>query len=166
MIVFDLDDTLLDTSGLLIPIADEKSYLDRISNPLPLMEGAKENLDYLSTRYTLLLLSFGQTKIQKQKIDSLGIKEKFNKIFIADQSKGESKQLYFKKIFLEFNLNKNEYLSIGNRRSTDIRMAKKESALTCLFEYGEHTNEKIEIPEDQPDFTIQHHHQLIKICKL
>ena len=53
LIVFDLDDTLLDTWRLLIPIARTQAFEDRIKQELPLMPGALENLKALSGKYKL-----------------------------------------------------------------------------------------------------------------
>ena len=56
-------------------------------------------------------------------------------------------------------------IEIG-RRSTDIRGAKKVGGLTCLFNYGEHMSEQPEVPEDNPDFEVTNHRELIQKCHL
>ncbi len=165
-IVFDLDDTLLDTTHLLLPIAKTPAFADKINQPLPLMDGARENLEYLGGKYSLYLLTFGDPKIQESKVRSMGIEKYFFQVFFADPSKSESKFQYFKKIKLSLKLTDAEFLSIGNRRSTDIRDAKKNGGLTCLFKYGEHSFDAIQQPEDHPDFEITHHQQLISKCQL
>lgn len=166
LIVFDLDDTLLDTTGLLIPIAKTPAFEHRIRQPLPLMDGAQENLDYLSQKYDLVILTQGRLDAQKQKIESLGIGRYFKKQYIADPSKNETKGDWFRHIQKEWDLQGDEILSIGNRRTTDIREAKKVGARTCLFKYGEHQTERIEVPEDEPDFEVSHHRELIQACRL
>lgn len=166
LIVFDLDDTLLDTTGLLIPIAKTPAFEHRIRQPLPLMEGAQENLDQLYQRYDLVILTQGRLDAQKQKITSLGISRYFKDQYIVDPTKNETKEEWFLKILKEWNLQGPQMLSIGNRRTTDIRSAKKHGAMTCLFKYGEHQTERVEVPEDQPDFEVAHHHELISACRL
>jgi FMN phosphatase YigB (HAD superfamily) len=158
-LVFDLDDTLLDTTNLLIPIWGTPDFKKRLESPLPLMEGAMENLLYLQKKYPLYLLTFGDIEIQKMKIQSMNIKKFFSKIFLANSETRESKATYFKQMTPP-------YLSIGNRRSTDIRFAKQNGGKACLLKYGEHKNESIEIQEDIPDFEIQKHSELISTCQL
>ncbi len=164
-LVFDLDDTLLDTSELLIPIAHSPKFLERLIKPLPLMPGALENLKYLKTKYALFLLTFGQPEIQHRKIESLQIAKFFEAVFVASPESGETKAEYFKKIAQKFD-NPNVIMSIGNRRTSDIRMAKIEGLNTCLFDYGEHQEERALRAEDYPDFTVTNHFELVRKCRL
>ena len=165
-LVFDLDDTLLDTTRLLIPIARTPAFHQRIREPLPLFPGAKENLEHLKSKYRLLLLTQGHVESQKCKVMSLQIGEYFEKCYFADPSKNETKLMKFQELITDFRLNPGEFLSIGNRRSTDIRHAKQAGGVTCLYRYGEHIDEKPECNEDIPDFEVTGHSELIKICKL
>lgn len=166
VLVFDLDDTLLDTSALLIPIADSPAFLERIQRPLPLMEGAKDNLERLRHNYRLFLLTQGDVSFQRQKIASLGIESYFESCFICDSKRKESKGGYFAKILQITQVPPEQHLSIGNRRSTDLREAKQHGYQTCFFSHGEHVNEKPEHPGDLPDFSITHHSELISTCHL
>lgn len=166
LIIFDLDDTLLDTTRLLIPIARTQAFEDRIRQPLPLMPGALENLEYLKSKYDLALLTQGRMEAQMQKVKSLGIGHFFKEQYFADPQQQKPKAYFFNHIIQEFRLPPETVLSIGNRRSTDIREAKRAGARTCLFNYGEHQNEAAEVPEDVPDFEITSHKELIPACRL
>ena len=166
LIVFDLDDTLLDTTGILIPIAKSPAFEERIRKPLPLLPGALENLKTLSQKYELALLTIGRVDAQKLKVQSLGISSFFKSQFFADPDKDETKAKLFLKIRDQSHFLGPEILSIGNRRYSDIREAKKIGAQTCLFKYGEHQDEPIEMPEDRPDFEVDNHQDLIKLCHL
>lgn len=166
LIVFDLDDTLLDTTRLLIPIAKTPQFEERITQPLPLMDGAKANLDYLKDRYDLALLTQGRPDAQKKKVLSLGIENYFKAKYFADPSANETKAQYFQKILDEHKLPPASIISIGNRRYTDIREAKKLGMMTCLFHYGEHADEQVSQKEDIPDFTVINHKELINKCHL
>ena len=166
LIIFDLDDTLLDTTGILIPIARTPAFEERIRQPLPLLPGALENLQILSKKYDLVLLTQGRTDAQKLKVSSLGISPFFKDQFFADPIRNENKTHWFLKIRDRWNISSHEMLSIGNRLTTDIREAKKMGAQTCLFKYGEHQNEVMELPEDRPDFEVDNHQDLIRICHL
>jgi putative hydrolase of the HAD superfamily len=164
-LVFDLDDTLLDTSELLIPIAESSRFLERLSHPLPLMPGALENLKYLKARYQLFLLTFGRPDIQQKKVEALQIAKFFEGIYLCNSGDHETKREYFKKIGERYSQN-SQVLSIGNRLWTDIRLAKLQGLQTCLFNYGEHQSEMPSQPEDHPDFVVQNHFELVRRCRL
>ena len=165
-LIWDLDDTLLDTTRLLIPIARTPAFEKRIREPLPLMPGAAENLQILSAKYLCFLLTFGRVDAQKQKLESMKIQSFFRTCYFVDPQRNESKGQYFKQIPLDWNLKPEEVLSIGNRRSTDIGEAKDQKLVTCHFRYGEHQDEPILRPEDKADFEVHEHRELIKICHL
>jgi putative hydrolase of the HAD superfamily len=165
-IVWDLDDTLLDTTGLLLPIAKTPQYFERIRQKLPLIEGAAENLYYLAKKYHMALLTQGNTEVQKTKMKSMGIEQFFQELFFADLEKSENKGTYFAKLVSQENLNNGEFLSIGNRQSTDIREAKQAGGKTCLYLYGEHLHESLDKNNEPPDFKISHHRELIPTCNL
>ncbi|MEZ0392562.1 MAG: HAD family hydrolase [Pseudobdellovibrionaceae bacterium] len=166
LIVFDLDDTLLDTTELLIPIARTPAFEKRIREPLPLLPGAFENLEYLKNKYILTLLTQGRLDAQTQKVTSLGIGHFFQEQYFADPTQNQPKGVFFSQIIQNFGIQSQEMLSIGNRRTTDIREAKKVGAQTCLFKYGEHQSETVECPEDVPDFEINSHQELLSVCRL
>jgi putative hydrolase of the HAD superfamily len=166
LIVFDLDDTLLDTTKLLIPIARTPAFEKRIREPLPLLPGVLENLKILKEKYRLVLLTQGRRDAQEAKIASTGIAGFFDACYIADPARSETKAHYFLKIKKDFKLQDGEFLSVGNRRSADIREAKRAGGLTCLFKYGEHQDEAPELIEDHSDFEVCEHKDLIRICKL
>ena len=98
LIVFDLDDTLLDTTTLLIPIAKTPAFEKRIREPLPLLPGALENLIRLEAKYQLVLLTQGRLDAQQAKIKSTGIESFFNVCYIADPKNSETKADYFLRI--------------------------------------------------------------------
>ena len=151
-LIFDLDDTLLDTTGLLIPLKDTPNFLSRISEPLPLMPGAWENLQYLKSKYRLYLLTQGQKELQKIKIKSLGIESLFHSIDIMDPHLNQTKRQYFESFTERFGALAQEVMSIGNRRSTDIGPAKEMGFVTCWFAYGEHQDEEIKNPNEKTNF--------------
>lgn len=166
VIAFDLDDTLLDTTRLLLPVAYTEEYFKRISDPLPLMKGAFTNLKKLGQKYILVLVTQGVGEIQNKKIDAMGIRNTFQKIYITNEKGTQAKLALFQQVCSDFALGSSEFISVGNRRTTDIRNAKKAGGLTCLFRYGEHLDESITEPEDKADFEITHHHELIATCQL
>lgn len=165
-IIFDLDDTLLDTTQQLLPIAGTAEFFAKIKSPLHLLPGALENLKALHRTYDLILLTFGDPSVQSQKILSCQIREFFKEIRLADNTAGGTKATHFQELSAAWPGSPAQFLSVGNRRSTDIREAKQSGMTTCLFSYGEHINETPYQPEDIPDYEIFHHRDLITTCKL
>ncbi len=166
LIVFDLDDTLLDTTGELLPIANSPAFAERLTRPLPLIPGALKNLEYLAVRYSLVLLTQGDPQIQNSKIQNLSILHFFKSVYIANKMAGETKSIYFQKFLQEFNLPPQDILSIGNRLSTDLIPAKEMGYRTCHFQYGEHLDEIEKYSPHLIDFRVQSHQELISVCSL
>jgi FMN phosphatase YigB (HAD superfamily) len=170
-IVFDLDDTLLDTTNLLLPIAESEAFLQRINRPLPLMPGALANLVELQRKPekpVLFLVTWGRTQLQQKKINSLGVSPFFDACFILGSSDWPDKATGFKvRVIpeLEKIASPLQTLSIGNRITTDLRPAKEWGALTCHFAYGEHQNENLDSPFDKADFTVSNHFELARLLR-
>ncbi|MCS6837427.1 MAG: HAD family hydrolase [Bdellovibrionaceae bacterium] len=166
-IIFDLDDTLLDTSQILIPIrSDEAQFWKRLQEPLPLLPGALDNLNYLKRKYILHLLTQGKKKYQEQKIRSMNISEFFSQITIIETEQSQTKEDFFATFCDKYQIPPHQVLSVGNRLSTDLGPAKKYGMMTCWFCYGEGQDEEAQNYYEKPDFIIRHHYEMIKKCRL
>src|SRR5215471_3205423 len=55
------------------------------SQPLQLLDGVKETLDYLSPRHDLVLLTKGDVEEQKLKVERSGIEECFRQVIIVQE---------------------------------------------------------------------------------
>ena len=220
-IAFDLDDTLLDTSGILAPRATRDAFdhllrhglklsLDEceklrlqmilthshrdvfeklardhgtedtlaaltdticlfyeptIPAHLPLMEGARQNLDELKRRYPLFLVTAGNEKAQRQKAAALGITSDFQKIFIVDSLSKKRKKDAFLEIIRQQNIQPTELLCIGNSISSEITDALSIGAIACYFEFGENRGHISDLPR-APHYHVRHHSELIATCRL
>lgn len=228
-IAFDVDDTLLNTSEILIPFAIQKIYQVLLANGLKvtfeefnrqrlsfvaqsshreffkhfidgypftseitvsrndlaatliqhfyepeiplnanLIEGSSENLNRLKSKYKIYVVTSGVEKTQVQKIEALKLIQWIPKEnhLIIDGNKYKTKKQAFQMILKKENLLPAELLSVGNRLSQEIRMAKELGAKTCYFKFGEHAND---IPKDhfeQADYIITHHKDFIPTCQL
>lgn len=224
-IAFDLDDTLLNTTHILIPNAikriyelinkygfadsfeafnskrlhfvahsSHKEFFKKIvsSNPqllkinglsdvliqyfyqpeippdLPLIEGAKENLEYLSIKYPLYIVTSGNLATQKQKIAALKIQKWIpeENHYIIDGTQHVYKKQAFEAIIAKEKITPPSLLSFGNRLSQEIRMAKELGCTTCYFKFGEHANDTPIDNYEVPDFSIQTQKELIPTCRL
>jgi len=165
-LIFDLDDTLLDTTQLLIPIKDTPDFFSRITQPLPLIPGAYENLVQLKKKYHLHLLTQGRPHLQKIKINSLSIAHFFESITIIDPCKSQTKADFFREFRNICKCPPDQVMSIGNRKSTDLGPAKAVGFKTCWFAYGEHISEPETNCNEKPDFIISNHFEMLKTCRL
>jgi putative hydrolase of the HAD superfamily len=221
-IAFDLDDTLLDTTGLLVPqasqdafqilidagltldlktceehrlnliktishkdvfkklaheygtastqaaveLANKAFYHPRIPAKLDLLPGAIENLNTLSKKYNLHLVTAGFQDAQTAKIKSLGISNYFKKIIVVNSLNSEKKFTAFKIILDNDNIKPEELLCIGNSLASEIKDARKIGAWACYFEFGEDRGAVPKEPEFRPHFHIKTHQELIAACQL
>lgn len=221
-IAFDLDDTLMDTTGILVPRAalnafqilidaglkltleqcEEKRtqmiknvshkdvfatlakdhgttetlkvldhankafYEPHLQNQLPLLEGARQNIDQLKNNYSLYIVTAGFESAQNQKVKALGIHRDFKKVFVVNSLEKERKFGAFQKILELENIQPDELLCIGNSLSSEIKDAKKLGAVACYFEFGEDRGAVSSDPAEKPDYHVKHHFDVIPTCKL
>lgn len=221
-IAFDLDDTLLDTSGILVPEASRRAcqaminyglecelqqcldlrgqltidhshteifpiiaerysctqpeqaiaaairefYNPEIPDFLPPLPGVIENLEYLSTKYQLFVVTMGNQATQLKKVNALKISHYFEKIYVVDSLQQQKKRKAFEDIIASHNIQPEELLSIGNRISSEIRDANVLGAKSCHFYFGEHRDEPFGTPFDKPHFIIKNHRELRSTCNL
>jgi putative hydrolase of the HAD superfamily len=220
-IAIDLDDTLLDTSGLLAPKATLDAFAHLIRNGLqlspeqceerrleliksishrevfeifarqygtqktleilpdvinmfynpiipehlPLMDGAKENINYLKNKYSLYLVTAGAETAQLKKAESLGIAQDFKKIYVVNSLLKKRKKESFLEIISHEQINPIELLCIGNSISSEMTDALAIGAMACYFEFGEDRGDITKLTL-QPHYRIKNHRELIQICQL
>jgi len=141
-------------------------YSNSLPEKIPLLPGAQENLEKLSQKYGLFLLTAGDRATQKLKITKLGIEKFFRGIEIADE-----KWKFDKKAVLESWISAKQItpigsLSIGNRLKDEIRASKALGIYTCHFKYGEHAGESPTDHLEITDYNVQQHSELILTCQL
>lgn len=220
-IAFDLDDTLLDTSGLLAPqfalatfrfmikkglkltveecedirkelvktvshrevferlaheygtpetVENLPEIIDHFYNPalpqdLPLMPGARENLDYLKDKYSLYLVTAGARTSQLAKAFAMGIVKDFKKVIVVNSLIKHRKLDTFLQIIKEEEIQPHELLCIGNSLVSEITDALEIGAITCHFDHGE-SRGHVDNLKRLPHFYIKSHAELIETCKL
>jgi len=79
--VFKTIDEVSDGEALQI----NEDYIDRIVRKDKLIEGAKDLLDYLHSRYKISTISNGFTEMQFRKIESAGLSSYFDKVILSDE---------------------------------------------------------------------------------
>ncbi|MBC7741690.1 MAG: HAD hydrolase-like protein [Bdellovibrionaceae bacterium] len=221
-IAFDLDDTLLDTTGLLVPKASadafnilikaglklslpecEKFRLEMIKETshkeviekladnfgtdqtrlasneavrmfyepnlpdvLPLLPGARENLNYLKPKYKLFLVTAGADQAQRKKAQALGINKDFERMYVVNSLDKERKKAVFEDIIKNLAIPPENLLCVGNSLSSEIHDGLLVGAKTCYFEFGEDRGHLISDPRFKPHFHIRQHSELISTCRL
>jgi putative hydrolase of the HAD superfamily len=220
-IAFDLDDTLLDTSGLLAPkfalatfqfmikkglklsveeceeirkelvksishrevferlaheygtpetVENLPEIIDHFYNPvlpseLPLMPGARENIDYLKGKYELYLVTAGARTSQLSKAFAMGIVRDFKKVIIVNSLIKHRKYDTFLQIMKDEGITPDQFLVIGNSLVSEIADALEAGAITCHFDHGESRGSIENLPR-QPHYYVKTHAELIKTCQL
>ncbi len=89
------------------------------SYPLQLLEGVIETLDYLSPRYSLVLLTKGDVEEQKLKVERSGIEESFRQVVIVQ----EKDVATYHRVAKELQVVPKQTWMVGNSPRSDINPA-------------------------------------------
>jgi FMN phosphatase YigB (HAD superfamily) len=144
LMLFDLDDTLCDTTGQL---AGSYEHLETLT----LFPGVADFLSKIKCRK--VLVTQGDTSIQNKKIDILGLRSLFDRIDICTNDEGKHEA--FKKAISEFNIDvtteglRAVYI-IGNRIDSEIRYGNMLGCSTIFIQHGKYKDMKpkdlLEVP--------------------
>lgn len=146
--------------------AIELFYNPKLPSVLPLLPGARENINYLKNKYKLYLVTAGNLQAQLNKAKALGIENDFIKIFVINSVIKEKKKNAFIEIIQTNQIKNQELLCIGNSLSSEINDAIEIQAKSCYFEYGEERGESSIHLIKQVNFHIKAHAELIGTCRL
>jgi putative hydrolase of the HAD superfamily len=97
--------------GELIAIAKQM-----LSADVELVEGAKETLEKISTKYDLMLITKGDSYEQERKIARSGINLYFRYLEVV----AEKSEASYRKILGQYNLDPTRFLMVGNSLRSDI----------------------------------------------
>ena len=104
------------------------------SQPLQLLEGVRDTLDYLSTRHDLVLLTKGDVEEQKLKVERSGIEECFRQVVIVQ----EKDVATYHHVVSELKLDPKRTWMVGNSPRSDINPALA-AGLNAVFIPHPHT---------------------------
>tara|TARA_B110001454_G_scaffold219179_1_gene250844 strand:- start:135795 stop:136490 length:696 start_codon:yes stop_codon:yes gene_type:complete len=135
---------------------------------LALMPGAEDNLKTLGAKYEVFVVTAGVVSAQHKKLAQLKIERFIKKenILVVAEGAYPTKRAAFEKIVEDSGILPEQLLSIGNRLSQEIRMAKQIGAKTCYYQHGEHAEDVAQDHFEIPDYTIHTHKELISACQL
>ena len=101
-------------------IEQVRRFGEQIGNqPLQLLEGVRETLDYLSPRHDLFLLTKGDNEEQKLKVERSGIEEYFKQVLIVP----EKDIITYHRVVNELQIDPQRAWMIGNSPRSDINPA-------------------------------------------
>jgi len=144
LLVFDLDDTLIDTFGQM-NVGTEWEDLEG----LQLLRGAWELLNDSMTR-KMLVTTESVAGLQKAKLKKVGIYELFEQVIICNS--GEEKRRCFKEIAA---CNSEAVIwAIGDRIDSEIRHAKEVGWKTVLVKRGKYKDLEPQCELEIPDYSI------------
>jgi len=153
--IFDLDDTLYDTSN----------RLDRVTpnfETMKLYPGALEVLSDASV--PKILVTYGNTDLQNKKIETLGVRSFFKEILICPTV--AEKLNLFKEIIKKSNIqNPEEVAVIGDRRDGEIRYGNMLGFTTIYLKAGKYKDLEAKDDLEIPNFTILSLSELSPILK-
>ncbi len=153
LLIFDLDDTLYDTSMRIDEntpnFAEMKLYPD-----------AKNFLESSSSEK--ILVTYGDVTTQEKKIETLGIRDYFSEIYICRER--QEKLDCFKKILGKYKIeNLKAILVIGDRIDSEIKYGNILGMTTVLLWRGKYKELKPKDENEIPDFKVQDFEELLKL---
>lgn len=148
LVIFDLDDTLFDTLGQLAGSYKNISHIT-------LFAGVRPVLLYLKNAgVKLFLVSVGDQKIQRQKIDVLGLAGDFTGIFVCPFR--EDKEEIFKRLIADYAAGEAvKVLVVGDRIDSEICYGNKLGCVTVRVLTGRYRDLKSSNDLEKPDYEIK-----------
>ncbi|AGB42119.1 haloacid dehalogenase superfamily enzyme, subfamily IA [Halobacteroides halobius DSM 5150] len=143
-------DLALEEFGLSLKEVPEMVNLYRIHQPesFRLYPDAERAFNRLSGDYKLGLITDGISKVQWNKIEALGIKDRFDYILVSDDHGRENRKpapFLYQKMIEEFEVSPQEAVYIGDNPDKDFVTAKKLGLKTVriIRQQGMHINKKL-----------------------
>jgi len=153
LVIFDLDDTLFSTTEQL-----QGTYTNLL-NITPARE-AKRVLD--APGYRKVLVTRGDPRIQRKKIDILGIKDAFDDIEVCATS--EDKKKCFERVITKYNKLPGDVIVVGDRIDSEIKYGNELGCRTILIaKGGKYASLAPKDKREQPTHTIESLDKLLKV---
>jgi FMN phosphatase YigB (HAD superfamily) len=147
----------VENSEVLSTVARE-AYFNCPVGKLKLFPGSLPLLRFLAKRGVRnFIVSFGEPKIQRAKVKSLGLESEASveRIYYADRGNALTKEAAFRKIQKKTKLDPSQILVVGDRPMREIRAGRELGMHTVRLRHGEFKNQLPAGPEEKPDFVIK-----------
>lgn len=154
--IFDLDDTLYDTSNRLDEITPNFATMKLFPDAQKILE---------STTIPKVLVTYGNKDLQEKKIQTLDIRKYFGEIFISED-RGEKKD-FFRKIIEKYGIEDHkQVVVVGDRIDTEIRFGNMLGCTTVHLQRGKYMKLKPSDRMDVPSHVITSLTDLVPILAL
>lgn len=146
LVIFDLDDTLFDTTGQL---DSTYSRLESIT-PFPAVGALLEHLRSRSIRATIV--TTGDELIQQRKIDILGLRERVDAVHVCATPEGKAG--LFEQCLRDFGAEPGQTWVVGDRIDREIAAGNRMGCVTVRVMQGRHSVRTPTEPEENATVTI------------
>jgi FMN phosphatase YigB (HAD superfamily) len=142
VVIFDLDDTLFDTTGQLDP-----TYKN-IEN-VTLFPGVDDGLKILRQKFVIYLTTAGSQEIQNKKIKVLGVRKYFDEVFVVESK--EEKLVNFELIKSRHDsLEAGDIIVVGDRLDSEIMFGNMLGFKTIRVKQGRRKDEGPKFENETP----------------
>ena len=138
--------------------AAREAYFHCPVGKLTLFRGSRPLLRWLAAQGVKnFIVSFGEPKIQHQKVAALGLdcEPSVTDIFYADRSNVLTKEAAFRRIQQQLRIAAAQILVVGDRPAREIRAGKELGMHTVRVHRGEFRSQMPAGPEEEPDFVVE-----------
>src|SRR5579859_7270485 len=146
--------------------AAREAYFHCPVGKLTLFRGSRPLLRWLARRGVKnFIVSFGEPRIQHQKVKSLGLDREpsISEIFYADRSSLFTKEAAFRKIQKQRKIPAAQILVVGDRPAREIRAGNELGMHTVRVRNGEFKSQMPIGPEEEPEYVIGNISELRKL---
>lgn len=145
--IFDLDDTLFDTSGQLDETCEGIENISLFPHVGDLLREIR------SKGVSAAIVSTGDHLFQEKKVEILGLRQLVDAVYICDSP--EDKLALFKRCLHEFAARPRETLVVGDRIDREILFGRMLGCITVRVLQGKHSSMIPQIEDQVADYTIQ-----------
>jgi FMN phosphatase YigB (HAD superfamily) len=146
--------------------AAREAYFNCPVGELALFPGSLPLLRFLAKRGVKnFIVSFGEPKIQREKVKALGLDREpsVEKIYYADRGNVLTKEAAFRKIQKKTGLKAGEILVVGDRPAREIRAGKELGMHTVRVRHGEFKAQTPAGPEERADYVVKNISEIRKL---
>ncbi len=140
--------------------SDDVEHIKPFPDAIPTLKKLKKN------GLKLVLITSGIYERQVKKIKILGLEKMFDLVLIHDFEKDVSKFKKFEKAMEEFNLRPSNVLTVGDKISSEIRMANRLGIISIRVLRGRFSKMKPRNELEEPDYSVKNIASVLPLLKL
>lgn len=147
LVIFDLDDTLFDTTGQLAGSYEKLESITPFEHTVPILEKLRDR------KIPIVLVTTGDEAIQRKKLDLLKIHHLFDSVAIC--AEGDSKKDLIRQALFSYEITdpKDAYV-VGDRIDREILFGNQLGCTTVRVLHGKRKDWQPEGSDQEPDISI------------